>query len=545
MRSVTLSLSVKLIVCMVGSMILIFTILGYQNIRIHRRNLEEMTNVMADRISTTIKDSTRYSMLQNHRDEVYHIINTIGAKEGINRIRIFNKEGKISYSTDPKEVSTFVDKKAEACYGCHTQEQPLVHLDRPDRVRTYMGSGNERILGLINPIENESSCSNSTCHAHPPDKKVLGVLDVTLSLASVDQTIAQGQRSMIANFAAAILIISAVFAWLIWTMINQPIKELIQGTQQVATGHLDYKIELSSRDEIGKLASSFNRMTHELKQANEALTEWARTMEKRVEEKTAELKRADEQMIQIERMASIGRLAAIVAHEINNPLAGILTYAKLLMKKIEATPPADVAKMKHELEMIAGESARCGEIVRNLLQFSRQTAPNLQPRNVNELVRQSIRLVQHKMDLMNLQTRIQLEEKMPTLVCDEQQIKQALVALLINACEAMRPEEGALEVSTRYNAERHTVKIIVQDNGIGMDEETQRHIFEPFFTTKETTTGMGLGLAVVLGIVTRHAGKIHVESAPGQGAAFTIELPEKPETNQSPPAQEERGVMIT
>src|SRR3990172_4978655 len=122
MRKLTLSLSLKLSVCLIGSMAIVFSVLGYQSLQIHARNLEEMTNVMADRISTTIKDSTRYSMLQNHRDEVYHIINTIGAKEGINRIRIFNKEGKISYSTDPKEVSTFVDKKAEACYGCHTQE---------------------------------------------------------------------------------------------------------------------------------------------------------------------------------------------------------------------------------------------------------------------------------------------------------------------------------------------------------------------------------------------------------------------------------------
>lgn len=533
MRNVRLGLSLKLIVCLVGSMILIFSLMGYRSIRIHKRNLEEMTNLMAERISNTIKDSTRYSMLQNHRDEVYHIITTIGSQPGIKKIRIFNKEGKISFSTDASEVNTFVDKKAEACYACHSQERPLDHLDRPDRVRTYVAADHERVLGLINPIENAPACSNAACHAHTPDKQMLGVLDVTLSLAGVDQTLAQGERSMIANFVAAILIISAVFASLIWMMIYRPVKQLTRGTKQVAAGNLDSTIEVSSRDEIGELASSFNHMTRELKRANEELMDWAKTMEARVDEKTMELKRANEQIVQVERMASIGKLAAIVAHEINNPLAGILTYAKLLLKKMGAivTPEADV--MKQDLQMIAGESARCGEIVKSLLQFARQTVPNLQPHDVNEIIRQSMRLVQHKIHLMNLETRIQLEENIPFVVCDEQQIKQALVALLINACEAMRSEEGLLEVGSQNCPERQLVRIIIKDNGVGMDEETQKHIFEPFFTTKEAIKGMGLGLAVVFGIVGRHSGTIRVESAPGQGAKFVIELPVKPEMKKA------------
>lgn len=533
MDKVRFGLSLKLIVCLVGSMIIIFSLLGYESVRIHKRNLEEMTNLMAERISNTIKNSTRYSMLQNHRDEVYHIITTIASQPGIKRIRIFNKEGRISFSTDSAEVDTFVDKKAEACYACHSQERPLDHLDRPDRVRTYVGAGQERILGLINPIENAPACSNSGCHAHDPGKQILGVLDVTLSLAGVDQTIAQGERSMIANFVAAILVISAIFASLIWFMIYRPVKSLIRGTHQVAAGNLDSTIEVSSQDEIGELAFSFNHMTRELKRANDELTDWARTMEKRVDEKTMELKRANEQMVQIERMASIGKLAAIVAHEINNPLAGILTYAKLILKRMSAITTPEAETMKQDLQMIAGESARCGEIVKGLLQFSRQTVPNLQPHDVNEILRQSMRLVQHKMQLMSLEKRINLDEPMPAVICDEQQIKQALVALLINACEAMRPEDGLLEINSRNLPEKQSVQISIKDNGIGMDEETQKHIFEPFFTTKEATKGMGLGLAVVFGIIGRHSGTIQVESAPGRGARFVIELPVTPETKKT------------
>ena len=544
MRNLQFSLTQKLIISLVGSMAVVWGALGYQNLRIHKSNLEQMTYLMADSISNTIRDSTRYSMLQNHRDEVYHIINTIRAGNGIRTIRIFNKEGKISYSTNADEVNTFVNKQAEACYACHAQEQPLEHVDRPDRMRTFQGPSNERLLGLINPIENEKACSSAACHAHSPDQRVLGVLDVTLSLAGVDRTIAEGQKRMIRNLVAAILLIAIVIAALILRLIHRPVKQLIGGTRQVASGNLDYKIEVGSRDEMGNLAASFNQMTAELKQAHEEVSDWARTLEMRVEEKTDQLKRANEHMIQIERMASIGKLSAIVAHEINNPLAGILTYAKLLLKRAGSNT-ADPAQTKHDLEMIASESARCGEIVKGLLQFTRQTPPNLRLHDVNELVQQSLRLVKHKMDLMNMESKLQRAENLPPLVCDEQQIKQALVALLINACEAVRPGEGVVELSTRHVPGKRSVQIIIKDNGVGMDEETRKHVFEPFFTTKEATKGMGLGLAVVFGIVSRHSGTIRVESAPGQGAAFTIELPESPEPAEPQQETEERKVMVS
>lgn len=525
-----LSLSTKLIVCLIGSMVIIFAVLGHQTVRLHKRNLEEAVIASADRISDTIKRSTRYSMLMNHRDEVYHIIKTIGAEPGMNKIRIFSEEGKISFSTDEREVNTFVDKKAEACYACHAQEQPLTRLDRPDRVRIYTEADGQRILGLINPIENEPSCQNSACHVHPPRKEVLGILDVTMSLAKVDEAIAQGEWRMTANFIAAIAIISLIVGGLVWFMVYKPVQDLIVGTQRVAGGELDSKIEVSSSDEIGELALSFNRMTGELQQAQDQLKDWARTLESRVEEKTAELKSAQEQMIRAERMVSIGKLAAIVAHEINNPLAGILTYAKLLRKNISEGSLASVdwSKARQYLEVIASESARCGEIVKNLLQFARQTGVNLQENDVNEQIRRSVRLVQHKIDLMSLETRLELAESLPAVVCDAQQLQQALVALLINACEAMRAAEGVLEVASRYCAERQEVEIRVRDNGVGMDEEVQKHIFEPFFTTKEDRKGMGLGLSVVYGIVNRHSGKIKVESAPGQGTTFILWLPLRP-----------------
>jgi two-component system NtrC family sensor kinase len=490
--------------------------------------MEDMTVASAERISETIKRSTHYYMLTNHRDAVYQTITAIGAQPTISKIRIYNKEGRISFSTDRQEMNTFVDKRAEACYACHAQEQPLTKLDRPDRIRFYRRPNGERIIGLINPIENEPSCYSAECHAHPENQRVLGVLDVTMSLAKVDDMKAEGQRKMVNSFVVGILISMGIVGIFVWTMIHRPIKALIAGTHRVAAGDLDYKIKVYSHDQLGELAESFNRMTEELKRANAEITDWAKKMEIRVEQKTAELKKAHEQMIHVERMASVGKLAAIVAHEINNPLAGILTYAKLLLKKVRnnGAPRGGVESAGQYLEMIASESARCGDIVKNLLQFSRQTSVDLQPHDVNEIISQSLRLVQHKIHLMNLEVRTQLEENMPSLVCDSQLLKQALVALLINACEAMTQGGGMIEVISSHVPQKKEVTIHIRDNGVGIDEETRKHLFEPFFTTKEQGKGVGLGLAVVYGIVKQHSGEIEVESALGRGSTFTLRLPE-------------------
>jgi two-component system NtrC family sensor kinase len=525
LRSINLSL--KLTICLIGMMVSIFSVLGYRSVRLQRHNLEDVTLAAGDRIGEIIKRSTRFGMLNNHTEQVHETIKAIAAQPGINKIRIYNEEGRVSFSTDEKEAVTQVDKQAEACYGCHTAEQPLTRLNRPDRVRIYRING-ERILGLINPIENEPSCYNAACHAHPPEKQILGVVDVTLSLARVDETIVEGRRQLILNFIAAIVIISLMVGALIWWMVNRPVKQLIVGTKRVAAGDLDYKINVGSQDEVGQLAASFNRMTGALQRADAALNDWARTLETRVEEKTAELKQAHEHILRVERMASIGKLAAIVAHEINNPLAGILVYAKLLLKKLGKTNgagPADETFRPH-LDMIATESARCGDIVKNLLQFSRQTRTNLEPNDLNDIICQSVRLVQHKIDLMGVEIALQLDDACRRVTCDAQQIKQAMVALLINACEAMRPGEGRLIVSLLSLPDQRAVEIRITDNGIGMDEETRRQIFEPFFTTKEQGKGVGLGLAVVYGIITNHAGEIEVESAPGCGTTFIIRLPE-------------------
>src|ERR1035438_8748040 len=184
-KRLTYSISAKLIGSLLAVMVVIFALLGYLNIRLHRQHLEAATLASAERVSDVIKHSTTYYMLRNDREGLDHAIQTIATEPGMTKVRILDQHGRVSYSTDPAEVSHVLDKTAEACYGCHTQSQPLARLNRPDRFRIYR-SGGQRVLGIITPIENQPSCSNAECHAHPAGQQVLGVLDTNLSLAKAD-----------------------------------------------------------------------------------------------------------------------------------------------------------------------------------------------------------------------------------------------------------------------------------------------------------------------------------------------------------------------
>jgi len=529
MRRLTHSLATKLTVCVVGSMALLLGLYGYWHLHIGRQSQQEMVFQSADRASDIIWRSIRYSMLRNEREEVFHIINTIGHEAGIGRIRIFNREGQITFSTDPSEVGSFVDKKAEACYACHAQAQPLTRLHRPDRLRIYKAPDGTRVLGLIRPIENEPDCSNAACHAHAPGNQVLGVLDTNLSLAAVDQVAARGQRESVVYTLASMLILSLISAGLIRATVHNPVRQLTEGTRHVAEGQLDYSLPVASDDELGSLAASFNRMTEQLKIAREENQQWTRTLEARVQEKTGELERAYHRLVQSEKMASLGKLAAVVAHEINNPLAGILTYSKLVSRLVDKGLEDDRrrAEAKSDLQQIEGESKRCGAIVKNLLTFARQVPVVPQANELGAIVERCLLLVGHQCELQQVEVESQIDPKMPSIRCDAAQIQQALLALLMNAVEAM-PHGGRLKVDTAYDAEGHEAQIVVNDDGVGIPEEVLPHIFEPFFTTKAESKGVGLGLAVAFGIVRQHGGNIAVSSTPQKGTTFRVTLPEKP-----------------
>jgi two-component system, NtrC family, sensor kinase len=540
----TQTLSAKLNILLLGTMVLIFALLGYLNVRLHRRHLEQNTLLAAERISDVIKQGTTDYMLRNDREGLYRSIQTMAREPGIEKIRIFDQEGRITYTTNSAEQNHVVDKTAEACYACHTQSQPLARLNRPDRFRIYRNAARTRVLGIITPIENQSACSNASCHAHPAEQQILGVLDTNLSLSKADVQLAESSRRMIVYTGCALLLIAVLSWFFVWQVVGRPVKALERGTERLAAGDLGYQIDVHSKDEIGELAHSFNAMSDQLEAEHNENVAWTRTLEQRVEQKTRELKRAHEHALHTEKMASIGKMAAVLAHEINNPLTGILTYSKLLRKWIDSE---DGGKSRHKdiddsLDLIASESRRCGDLVKNLLTFSRTTPINLQPTNLNQVIDRVLRLIQHQLDLAGIQVQAELHPELPLVICDGAQIEQVLLALMMNALDAM-PQGGNLWVCTKLNLPDDAIQVTVRDDGCGIPPEILSRLFEPFLTTKETGRGVGLGLAISRSILERHNGNIEVQSEVGRGTTFTVTLPWDGESES--PAASETAVAST
>ncbi len=525
-QKLTSSISAKLIASLLVAMVAIFALLGYLNIRLHRQHLEAATLASAERVSDVIKRSAAYYMLRNDREGLYHSIQTMADEPGMIKVRILDQEGRVSYSTDSAEVSHVLDKTAEACYGCHIQSQPLTRLNRPDRFRIYRNGGGHRVLGIITPIENQPNCSNAACHAHPASQQVLGVLDTNLSLATADAQLAVSSTRMFFYTAGAMLTVT-LLSWLfVWRVVGRPIKALENGTKHLSQGELGYQIEVRSEDEVGDLAHSFNSMSLQLRAANEQIVTWARTLEDRVAQKTKELKNAHDHVLHVEKMASLGKMAAVVAHEVNNPLSGILTYAKLLRKWV-GTGQAEHEKREEALQcldLIASESRRCGDLIKNLLSLSRTAPMNVQSTNLHEVIDRCLLLVRHQLELTGIELQLKLAEDLPRVPCDPAQIEQVLLALIMNAIDAM-PRGGTLWVETRLSPDETEVEMRVRDDGAGIAPDVLSRIFEPFVTTKENGHGVGLGLAISRGIVERHHGSIEVESVLGRGTSFTVTLP--------------------
>ena len=529
------TLSFRLFLVLSLSILLLFTIHATLAQHFQTVAIEGQVKIAAYRQSDFIRQSLYTSMLRNERGRIHEMIALLGREPGVEVIRIYNKQGQITFSTAEQEIGSTVDRQAEACYVCHAAAEPLSAVPSAERARIYRKVDAGRVMGLINPIPNDRSCSEASCHAHPAAVSVLGVLDVQMSLATLDADAAAARRRALALAVLVVLVSMALVAVITYRAVHLPTDKLRRGTERLAAGDLSVEIDLHRSDELGLLATSFNRMAHSLRDADAELRDWSRTLEDRVQQKTQELEQLTAQLVQAEKTASLGRMAATVAHELNNPLSGILTYAKVTSRRVSALMPEgpDRQRLLDALKLIQAESMRCGNIVRDLLTYARQSRAEFRPAQLHVLVERALQLVDHHTEIRGIGTDRALTLADDALVCDAEQIVQALIALLINAVEAMG-EGGRLAVRTWADPMAPGIlKISVSDTGVGIPPEIQPRIFDPFFSTKHETKGVGLGLAVVYGIIQRHNGRIEVESRPGHGTTFTITLPREPAGNES------------
>jgi two-component system, NtrC family, sensor kinase len=483
---------------MIGAGVVSALVIGVMAVlvqRSHDRDLVFQLTRNANQLGEAIKGSIHYDMLENRRDSLHRQIRILGSlqQDGIRKVRLFNKEGRIMFSSDSGEIGTSLDKAAEACYACHAVGRPLEKLDINARARIFRDADGSRILGIINPIPNEPSCTTAECHAHGPRQSVLGVLDVNVSLAEADREMARGTRVMALLAAIAVLCSSFIIWWLNRILVVRPVQALREGTRRVAQGDLTTKIGALGHHELGELGKAFNDMT------------------RRISETQLQLAQAD-------KLASVGRLAAGVAHEINNPLTGVLTYASLLAKRFPAGDPSS-----EDLEVIVRETKRCRSIIRELLDFARPAPPSRRPTDLNEVARHAVAVVTNQLSLDHNDLEMDLKADLPEAYADGNQIQQVLVNLLLNAGDAVEPGKGRIRVATR-TGEDGFVEVQVEDNGTGIKPEDLPRLFEPFFSTKGNR-GTGLGLAVTWGIVESHGGTIDVRSELGRGTTFVVRIP--------------------
>jgi len=486
----------------------------------------------AAQFSDTIKASTYHFMLSDERMVAYRTMEMIGRLEGIEQVRMLNKEGRVTFSTDRSEVGRLVDKRAEACYACHAAGQPLVRLNVPSRSRIFTRNGH-RVLAMITPIYNEKSCSSAVCHEHPAEKQVLGVVDIAISLEDEDRAVAAlGRRTTLVS-AFGILLLATTVGLFVRGHVIGPLREIVAATERISQGDLSHAVEMRRTDEIGLLAASFNGMTTSLQQARSDLQALNESLERQVEERTTALKSAQAQLVQSEKMSSLGKLAASVAHEINNPLAGILTYAKLLVRLHEEGELTEKAREScvRNLRLVQRETERCSAIVRNLLDFARQRPPSLKDIDVSAVVEEALSLLSHRLRMQDVTLQKDLPP-MPLVKADFGQLRQSFVNIALNACEALN-KGGTLTVTSR--AVGNMVEVAIADTGPGIAPEHLSHILDPFFTTKEK--GTGLGLSVVYGLIDRHGGTLDIKSQVGQGTTVIVRLPvATPSASPSPTA---------
>jgi two-component system NtrC family sensor kinase len=526
--------SLKLKVSLYLAITLSAVLLGFVAVlaREHAQELEKEIARHVTQISDVIVKSTRYAMLLNKRDMADKIISDIGKQKGIEGVRVISKDGTIIHSNNNAEVGYSVEQNAAPCVYCHLTSKPNDKVPDQDRWKIYSNADGHRVLGSMQVIRNEPSCSNASCHEHPASQTILGVVDVSYSLEEVDASQSLHMRYLLVLSVVFILFVSLSVGYLLKRLIYRPLKDLEAGVHRISAGNLGELIAVRSADEFGQVAGTFNGMSLALNESRQAVQALVESLETKVEERTRELLLARAEVAQGEKLAAVGVLSAGIAHELNNPLTGVLTFTSLMRKKVkDGTEDAD------DLDLVIRETKRCASIIRRLLDFAREKVPVKGFFDANGLIVDTVRFVERPASLQQIDITTELQADLPQVWGDADLIKQVVMNLLMNAQQAI-DTDGHIVVQTCLIQGTHAaesdklaapmVEIAVRDNGCGIPQSNLQRIFDPFFTSKEVGKGTGLGLSVSYGIVKAHGGRISVESSLGEGSVFRVLLPVTP-----------------
>ncbi len=524
-----------------GRVVLIITVLSiflFVSFSLIFRSVnEEYLNTVirqsGNNIGSIVEGALYHSMLENDKSTLQYTLNIINTMPGIDEVNMYDVEDNLVYSSVTSDTNNCHSNPN--CIHCHTniksmfsgKENSYKIIDVDSDCKMIQNDNRSRHLLIKSPILNEKSCYLSSCHAHKATDVVLGSLVIKLPLEELDAAV---QKSSTEFFVLAIittLLLGSVLIFFTMKNIKKPLNALVKVSIAVANGDKSMRVELNpgQLDDMRMVSLAFNDMLDNLQAANDELANWSQQLEYKVQKKSEELGAAQNELMHVERLAALGKLSSSVAHEINNPLSGILIYTKLLYKQV-SNPELYATKrdsiLKH-LKLIENETKRCGDIVKGLLDFSRKDQDDFEPKHLNDILRETYELMTHPIKIANIRFISEFSAGSDLIYCSPNQIKQACIAMLVNASEAAH-ENGEITIKTK-NPDDDTVNFEISDNGLGIAPEDIPHIFEPFFSTKQDASGIGLGLAIVHGIVQNHKGKIQVKSEPGCGTTISVTIP--------------------
>ena len=479
----------------IAALITIILVLGvggtyWYIIETQSRQFVETTKDQATVLTHAIVKSIRHDMRGECPKDVQGIFERIAVVDEIESLRIFDENGRVTRSGDKSEVGLTIDDIGLEIFKAGVPAMP------------YLGGHGYNAFCMVETIRNEPDCRG--CHVTKSD--VIAIFELCLSMKKTDENVARNRRFLASSAVAIIAVVSIAISLIFATQVNRPISSLVGVMRRAEEGDLSVRAQLPRRDELGSLGRSLNSMIG------------------RLDESQREVERFHtEQLIRAERLASIGELAASVAHEIKNPLAGISGAVQVLAEGFPAEDPR-----REVTTQILRQSERMDKTIRDLLNYAQPLQAEPYPVDVNETLERASFIALPNPARSKVRVRRDFAEGLPRTLADGKHLEQAFLNLILNAVQAM-PGGGDLELRTALREEaeaaggRRFIEVVIADTGVGIPPQVREKIFSPFFTTR--TQGTGLGLSITRKIVEQGGGTIAVASEPGKGTAFTVLVP--------------------
>ncbi len=522
----------RVVFIIAGSLVVLFVLFNVVFRSIYLDFFNRTIRQNGQNVSSIVEGALYYSMLENDKAMLQRTLDVISTMSGIDEVNMYDDGDRLAYTSLGDDLEVPGNPNCLECHGGISEmfsprEQAYRVVENMPGCGLRQSATGSRHLLIRQPIFNEPSCYLSSCHAHDAGDEVLGSLLITLPLEDLDAFAEESSTDFLLLATLITLLLVTFLIMFTRKKIKDPLNSLILASEAVSRGDNTIRLEIKPNllDDMRMVSEAFNNMLDNMEAATRELQNWSQQLEYKVQKKTEELSAAQNELIHVERIASLGKLSSSVAHEINNPLSGILIYNKLIYKQLSSS---DFRHPKKELilknlKLIETETKRCGDIVRGLLDFSRKDREDFEEVALHQVLKETYDLMTHSIRIANIQFVSRFLAKADRVFCSPNQMKQAFVALLVNATEAIH-QQGEITIVTDNPDDGH-IRVEIRDTGSGINPQDLPHIFEPFFSTKQNSSGIGLGLSIVHGIVENHKGRIEVDSEPGKGTTMTLILP--------------------